>query len=424
MFRKTRNKIVFSIVGALLILFSVTLSVIYLSNLNSQRKTNLEALELYVQRYTLEKQPHSEETDTSAPKDDEKSQPPEKKNSEPSKSRNEQTLQLSTFYAVAFSPSGEVLAVNNGDNGMQSQEHLIEQARAILSEGSRSGTLDGLLYRVEIREDYTLVAMIDSTLTDNNLKDLMRQMLVIGLAALAVLFVISIFLARAIVRPLEENDQKQKHFISDAGHELKTPIAVVSANLELLKRQPENRQWLENIEYENEKMSTLVRQLLELTKAENAETVKEEIDFSQLVTGELLPFEGLAFDKGKQIVYEVEPEIQISGSRPALQQLVSILLDNALTHGTGEEISLSLKAEHHAAVLTVMNEAASVSETQLAHLFDRFYRAEEARSDEGSHYGLGLPIAKAVAEAHGGKLTANWKDGKAVFKAVLPLAKK
>lgn len=432
MFKRSRKKIIGSITGSLIVLFAVTLAMIYLTNLISQREESRKALEMYVGQYSLEQQPDMEKTDAEEPamKPPEpqtlEMEPPEMQNlggnppAPPENLKERQSFLLSTYYAVAFSPDGEVLSVNNGDNGMQSKEALVDSAREILESGRTGGTVRNLTYRVKQREDYTVVAMIDNTLSDNHLRDLMLQMILIGSIALVVLILISTVLARRIVRPLEENDRRQKAFISDAGHELKTPIAVISANLELLKREPENRDWMENIEYENEKMSSLVRRLLELSRAERTETVKEEVDLTRLLTGEILAFESLAFEAGKKIRSEMEPEMVISGDRTALQQLVSILLDNAICYGTGEEILVRLKKKRRSSVLSVSNEAPSMSETEIADLFDRFHRKEEARSDQGGHFGLGLSIAKAIAASHGSELNAEWKDGWITFRIVFP----
>ena len=280
-----------------------------------------------------------------------------------------------------------------------------------------------MAYLVEHREEYTLVAMIDRTIDDNNQDLLLQQMFIIGSIALLILFVISVFISRRIVRPLEENDKRQKRFVSDAGHELKTPIAVISANSELLKREIGQSEWLDNIDYENERMSDLVKQLLALSKAENGEIPKEPVDLSNLVNGELLPFETLAFEKGKQIECDTEPGIIVEGNPNQLRQLVSVLLDNALSHGTTETIGLSLKKEKHHAVLTVSNGASEMSGEQLSRLFERFYRTNEARNEAVGHYGIGLSIAKAVTEAHGGQIRAEYKDGKAIFTVLIPVKK-
>lgn len=277
-----------------------------------------------------------------------------------------------------------------------------------------------MTYLLDEKEGYTLVAMIDGTINDKNQKMLFQLMLIIGSVSVAVLFLISVFIARRIVRPLEENDKKQKRFVSDAGHELKTPIAVIAANSELLRREIGENEWLNNIDYENTRMNELIKQLLILSRADGGNVQKEVLDFSRLVAGETLPFESLAFEKGKKIVSDVETGLTLSGNANQLRQLVSILLDNAISHGKGESIDISLKSEKHSIVLSVTNEAEEMSPEQVSHLFDRFYRADESRNESGSHYGLGLSIAKAVAEAHDGSIRAEYHNGKITFTVVFP----
>lgn len=425
MFNKTRRKIVFAVVFSLLSLMAVTLATIYLSNRFALQRENEEMLGLYVERYSLgDRDPAASEGVDDARPDGLPDLPggrPGPRDGKPGK--NEPQFQLSTFYSVAYSADGEILAVNNGNDALQSEESLLETTRSILESGKTRGKKGNMNYLVDRREDYTLVAMIDGTINDTNQSLLIRQMLVIGSAALIVLAVISVFLARRIVRPLEENDRRQKQFVSDAGHELKTPIAVISANSELLRREIGDSEWLNNVDYENERMSGLVKQLLVLSKAENGDIPKETVDLSKLVGGEALPFESFAFEKGKRIESDIEPGLSVEGDPNRLCQLVSILLDNAVCHGAGETVSLSLKKEKHNAVLAVSNEAEEMTAEQTARLFDRFYRTDGARGEAGSHYGLGLSIAKAVAEAHGGAVRASYGDGRIVFTVTLPIKK-
>jgi signal transduction histidine kinase len=148
----------------------------------------------------------------------------------------------------------------------------------------------------------------------------------------------------------------------------------------------------------------------------------EDTDLSGIVTGEALAFESLAYENGRTLRTGVEDGIRVSGDRTQLQQLVSVLLDNAVRHSSGGEISVSLGREGRSAVLRVENEG-EIPQEKLGRLFDRFYRADEARSSEGDHYGLGLSIAKAVAERHGGTVRAACRDGKVEFTAVLPVRK-
>ena len=268
MFGKTKRRIVFAIVSSLFILLAVTLTVIVISNKVALRRRNAEMLRTYVDSYIL----GVPKTDPAEPApgayiEGREGPPPDGKKPEEGPGRDrraDSAFRLSTFYSVAYSETGEILEISNGNRGALSDEALTAAASKILTGGRTEGASGSRYYLVEKREGYTLVAMIDETINDLSQRTLIRQMLIFGSAALVILFVISIFIAKRIVRPLEENDIRQKSFISDAGHELKTPIAVISANCELLKRQSGDSEWLSNIEYENERMSELVKRLLAL----------------------------------------------------------------------------------------------------------------------------------------------------------------
>lgn len=427
MFKKTKRSIVFAVVGSLLALMAVALTTIFVSNHLALQRENREILRTYVERYTLDEKPDTPEKGSMPNRNpdtrpDDGNMPPMPPEDDRFRN-NEPAFRLSTFYSVAYAKDGTVLAVQNGNETLQSEASLLELAASIREKGKENGTLGSMSYLIDEKEDYTLVAMLDGTISNRNQVMLVQLMLLIGSVTLAVLFLISILIAHRIVRPLEENDKRQKRFVSDAGHELKTPIAVISANSELLRRQSGGSEWLDNIDYENERMSDLVKQLLTLSHAENGDLPKTALDLSELISGEVLPFESLAFEKGKRIESKIEPQLLAEGNANQLRQLVSILLDNALSHGSGDEIRLSLRREKHTAILQVSNAVQEMTDEEMTRLFDRFYRADEARNEAGAHYGLGLSIAKAVTEAHGGIIRAAYKDGKAVFTVSLPLKK-
>ncbi len=444
MFSKSRRKIILAIMGSLVLLFALTLSVILLASYREVRQQNMEMLERHVELYYLEGE--AAETDTERPGD-----PPSDRSGEPPASPpgdrpsdapgeppadrppdlpadrppldRRPDYQLSTFYSVAFGEDGAVLAVDTGEKNVYSEEELISVAREIRDAGKESGRNGSLTYIVSSRPDYTLVAMMDNTVSESGLSTLLHNVLIVGCAALVVMFFISLVLSRRIIQPLEESDRKQKQFVSDASHELKTPVAVIGTNAEMLAREIGRSEWLDNIQYENNRMGELVKQLLDLSRAENAETPMEAVDFSRVVTGEALAFETFAFEQGKTLRTGIEDGILLSGNKSQLTQLVSILLDNAVRHTTGTDIEATLKRHGHAAVLTVINEGPAIPPEKQEHLFDRFYRLDEAHSGEGQHYGLGLSIAKAVVRKHGGSITVSCPEGKVQFTVSLPVKK-
>ena len=407
---------------SLFLLFGVTLSVIMLASYREIRQKNSAMLERYVELYSFDQKPDGQfdpEQSPESPNDRPKPEGPDDPKNKPINERPD--YQLSTFYSVAFSEDSSVLAVYTGERTIYGEEELAETAKELLSEGKRSGRTGNLSYMISSKPGYTLVAFIDDTMTDSSMRMLLHNVLIIGGTAIVALFFISLILSRQIIRPLEESDKQQKQFISDASHELKTPVAVISTNAELLSREIGENEWLANIQYENERMGDLVRQLLNLSRAENTETPMETVNLSRVVTGEVLAFESFAFDQGKTIQIDIDEGICVTGNQAQLTQLTSILLDNAVRHGTGREIDLSLKRQGHSAVLNIFNDGDEIPPEKLEHLFDRFYRVDEARSSDGHHYGLGLSIAKAVAEKHGGSIAVSGQDGKVRFTVSIPV---
>ena len=414
MFKRTERRIVAAITASTVLFMSILLLVIYASNYYSLKTDNEEMLRRHVETF------RNDDREFVAGDKDRPDEPPDKGDMGGGRRQGGPEYDLSTFYTVEFGKNGEVI-VNNGNSSVMNDDELKELASEIVASGNVSGKVNGLMYMVEEREDRTVVAFLDNTLSDNSLKTLLRNMLVVGLISVLVIFFVSILVSKKIVKPLEENDRRQRQFVSDAGHELKTPVSVIGTNTELLSREIGENEWLSNIVYENERMGMLVKELLELSRAEGAEVQKEEIDLSRLVIGEELPFESMAFERGQTFVCEVDEGILVEGNENQLKQLTSILIDNAIRHGEcGKEIKLSLRREHKWVYLAVENFAEDISEEKLEHIFERFYRADEARGDEGGHYGLGLAIAKAIAEGHRGSIAVTYRDGIIKFTVSLP----
>ena len=410
---------------SLVLLFTVTLSVILFVSTQEIRQKNMDTLNRYAEQYSLEQTTNSseEQTNSNGQSNGQGSQqPPDKPDNQPPGQRSD--YELSTFYSVTFSADGTVLSVFDGEKTVSSDDNLTELARQILSEGASTGRTGNLSYVVAKKDGYTLVAFLDNTISEAGLQTMMQNTLLVGVASLVVMFFISVFLARRIIHPLEESDKQQKQFISDASHELKTPIAVIDANAEILSRELGHNEWLSNIQYETNRMGELVKQLLDLSSAENKEVPREELDFSHMVTGESLVFETFAFESGKILQSNIEEGISITGNKNQLTQVISVLLDNALRHSTGAQIELSLKKQSHNAVLSVANKGEEISQEKLEHLFDRFYRVDDVRNSEDNHYGLGLSIAQAVVQKHGGTIVASCSEGKIIFTVRLPIKSK
>ena len=420
MFKKSRIKIIVAVMASITAILFGTLAVIYGTSYAQMTADNLRMLRQYAHEYYID---DTEKTDipvadSNPAKTPEK--PPVGDNPPP---EDNHKFDVSTFYSVAIGNDGTIEKVDNESGTLYSDEKLTEYANEIIKKDSESGKIKNLAYLKTEKSGYTLVAFIDNAVMQGSMATLFRNTLIFGGISVIAVFAVSIFLSKRIVSPLEESFKKQKQFISDAGHELKTPISVISANAELLSRDLRDNQWLENIEYENERMESLVKQLLILAKTENLSPVTEEIDFSRLVSGELLPFESVAYEQGVSLHADIANDIHIEGDSARLKQLVSILTDNALKHSeNGKDICVCLKNEHGKAKLSVINDGREIPQKERERIFERFYRVDKARSDD-KHFGLGLAIAKAIVDSHSGKITVHCENGKIIFTVILPSQK-
>ncbi len=423
----------------LVLLWVGTLGIIYASSYLEKSRQNQQMLQAHAKMYVLSQsleasvekgEPGSSDGlgSSDGAQGSDEPEPPSDARPDDKRSFDPQSpaFQLSTFYTVALDYDGELLEINNESQAVHSDDELVELAKSVVSGDKQYGTNDNLAFYITDKGDYMLVSFMDNTLVNESAMTLMRYTLIYGGVALVLFFFLSVFLARKIVKPLEENYQKQKQFISDAGHELKTPVSVVSANAELLCREIGDNKWLSNIQYENERMGTLVAQLLELARTENVTPQMERVDLSRLVAGEVLPFESIAFEKGLSLSSDIADGISVEGNSAQLKQLVAILLDNAISHSKGQhapdKISLTLSKEHKFAKLSVINKGDEIPKEQREQIFERFYRVDSARSGEDNHYGLGLAIAKTIATYHKAHIEVQCYDGLVEFVVKIPTA--
>ena len=417
MFKKSRRKIVAAIMSVLMLLWVGTLGIIYASSYFEMKKQNEQMLLAHAQMYNLPNA-FDQMMPPNGPRPD--GNPGFKPGFDPESPK----FQLSTFYSVAVSDKGEILEIKNDSPAVYTSDDLARMAKDIIKDGKSTGTKDNLTFLKTDKNGYILVVFMDNTVVNESAVTLFRYTLIFGGVALVVFFFLSVFLARRIVAPLEESYQKQKQFISDAGHELKTPVSVVSANAELLSRQIGDNQWLQNIQYENERMGLLVGQLLDLARTENVTPQMEHIDFSRLVAGEMLPFESVAFEKGLVLNSNITNGITVEGNSTQLKQLTSILLDNAIRHSKPDgEVSLTLTKDHGTAEISVINMGDEIPAEHRERIFERFYRVDAARNGEDKHYGLGLAIAKAIVDAHHGNIEVLCYNGLVEFRVSLPISK-
>ena len=233
-----------------------------------------------------------------------------------------------------------------------------------------------------------------------------------------IIIIISTKITSWIIKPVIETFNKQKQFITDASHELKTPVAVIMANAEALENEPEETKWLENIKSESERMNELISNLLDLAKLENG-AQKEEYnteDLSKIIEREILTFESLMYENKIKLTYNIEENIKLNCNKMQMKQLIAILLDNAIKHSEKEgEIKVTLQKEKNEINLKVTNKGKEIPKEMQEKIFERFYRADESRNRNTNRYGLGLAIAKSIVTNHNGKIEVQSINGYTTF---------
>ena len=329
------------------------------------------------------------------------------------------------FVAEVYA-SGTVRVSGNSYYDLTDKAALVDIVTAALTADSDEGVLaeHHLRYLRQTGLLSTRIAFTDSTLEQATLRSLLTGSLLIGLAALAVLFACSYVLSGAVTRPVDRAWQQQKQFLSDASHELKTPLTVILSSAELLEQSaaPEQKQYVDNVRAESRRMKRLVEDMLTLSRVERGgeHLPDTTADLSDAAADAALRFEPVAYEAGHTLSYDIAPGLLVRGDSGKLEQAVAVLLDNAIKYAApGTEVRLDAVRQGKNACLWVENEGDPIPADKLPHIFDRFYRADASRTDGGS-FGLGLPIARAIVEAHRGTLRCDSGGHTTRFTITLP----
>ena len=323
-------------------------------------------------------------------------------------------------------PSGTVRVSGSNYYDLSDHEALSEAVEAAMNSGLRQGVLreQGLRF---YRQDGLLtvrIAFMDSSFEQDTLRSLTLVGVLLFVAALAVVAAVGWLLAGYITRPVERAWKREKQFLADASHELKTPLTVILSSSALLEETADEEQqpYVENIRAEGQRMKALVEDMLTLWRTEERSPILAPTSFSEIVTEAALRFEPVAFEAGHPLHYDIENELSVLGEEEKLRRVVNILLDNAVKYAASNTaVRLTLDKVGKQAVLTVENEGVPIPAEKLEHLFDRFYRADESRG-EAKGFGLGLAIAREIVHGHRGTITARSDEGATVFTVALPLA--
>ena len=324
---------------------------------------------------------------------------------------------LSNFYTININADGEIISWKSDRADLYTDEDMSSLAAAILKQGQASGRIDTQFYRLIEKDEagiHRQLIVVDERLEIQNAQNVLKLTLIVAVAEDALLSAAAIWLIHRLVKPVDEAMEKQKQFVWDASHELKTPLAVISANAEALAGEVGDNKSLEYIQSEVQRTDRLIQSLLMLARMEKGtvQAAHQKFDLSRAMLEVALPFESAIFETGKELTMNIPDGITYEGDVDMIKQLIVILLSNAQKYsGDGGKIDVTLETKGERRVVKVHNTGPAIPREAQERIFDRFYRVDSSHNREIEGNGLGLAIAKSIVNAHKGKITVHSIEG-------------
>lgn len=325
------------------------------------------------------------------------------------------------YFTVNVDKHNSVTKVDTEHISISSSEAQ-KYAENVLKTNKTKGYMDSYKYLITEKPYGSLIVFVDwSSQLHIGISFLIVSCGIAGISLLLV-FILIYFLSQQVIDPIIESMEKQKQFITDAGHELKTPLAIISANTDILEIHSGKSEWIDSMRNQTKRLNNLIKNLLTLSKLEEEQTNMKlsKFSLSNIVLDVAMPFDVMAKSKGENFEVEIEPNLNIYGDESGIRQLVSILVDNAVKYSSeGGDVKVTLLKSNRNIRLEVCNTVSEVPKGDLNRLFDRFYRADLSRARETGGYGIGLSVAKAVVQAHRGKISVDIKKDNIICFTVL-----
>lgn len=323
----------------------------------------------------------------------------------------------SRYFTVFLTAEGTVVSTNTGKIAAIDTQTAIEYAQSIFEKGSSKGFVGDYRYIMYVSGEEIHIVFLDCGREMSSFRTLLMTSAAVGLVGLSAVLILLVILSGRIVKPFSENYEKQRRFITDAGHELKTPLTIIDADAEVLEMDIGENEWLCDIKNQSRRLAQLTNSLILLSRMEEQPRM-EKIKFciSDLIEETVETFQALAKTNNKTLLGEIEPMLSMAGDEKAIRQLITILLDNAMKYTNDEgKIKVTLKKQKNLIQLSVFNTVDSISREDMTRLFDRFYRIDKSRNSQTGGYGLGLSIASAIVNVHKGKINASTQDEKSLL---------
>lgn len=362
--------------------------------------------------------PGSTENSRSGQFPDSKQTPPDKKSHEGQHFPRETAFDT-RYFTVTLKSDGSVSSIDTGKIYAIDTETASEYATSLFSRNKQEGSIDNYKYKAydSNSDDTIMYIFIDCEREFRNLNSFLMASAGMSLLGLLLVFILVFFLSNRIVKPIAESYAKQKRFITDASHELKTPLTIIDANTEVLEMTTGENEWTNSIRNQTRRLASLTEKLVFLARMdeENVKLTLNNFCISDAIYDSAEPFISVANSKGKELTIDVDNDINYTGDEKNIRQLVSILLDNAIKYSADNgSIKLNFYEQGKNKILTVWNTVDEISPGKLDVLFERFYRTDSSHNSQTGGFGIGLSIALAIVNAHKGKITAKSDDGKSI----------
>ncbi len=320
-----------------------------------------------------------------------------------------------TRYYIAYLDDSQTII--NGDFGhiaLANIDMILNQVSEINEAKKSRGYIDNYRYGKFQTDDGLMIIGVDCKTDLTTLNTLLTITFVTIISCIIIVLLILLILSKRVLKPFEEIREKQRRFITDAGHELKTPIAIIQSNTEVMEMIDGENKWLGNIKQQTVRMNNLVKGLIELSKMDEqvlCEKDKQRIIISEIVYNSVESFKVLAESKGIEITSNIAPNIAVMGDLEDIVRLVGILLDNAVKYTDDrKELSVQLLSKSKKAILKVSNTCKGLDKESVGKFFDRFYRSDSSRNSNTGGYGIGLSMAQAIVQNHKGKIGVQYTD--------------
>lgn len=425
MIKRLRRRMTVMVIAVLILVSAGIVFAIHLSieqNIASQAKSSLAFMAENEENGIFDREPPPSKPDGSEKRMNKnqrgnRGQPQEIRNG-----RDAAAAGLGNSYTILLAEDGSVASWTSERTDLYTDEQVNAMAESILADGKESGRIGTQFYLKTLRDSQTTLLVLDARLDFLSASETLRSTVIVAASACLLLSLLAWLLICRMVRPVEDAFTRQKQFVSDASHELKTPLAVISANAEVLEQEIGSNEYLGYIRSEVRRTDSLVKNLLTLARLDrgSAQTEMKPFDLSHALLDVILPFESTVYEAGKALESDIPDGIDCCGNEEMIKQLTVILLSNALKYSDEKgRIRISLAAHGKQREIRVFNTGTPIALKDQERIFDRFWRADPAHGHDTGGHGLGLAIARSVVEAHHGKISVDSREGEGTTFTVL-----